>query len=236
MNFLNIKFPEKISFISEGGPSFSTNITSSSAGIEFRNQKYIKPFSKYIVNLSKINDSMKNELISFFYIVKGRFYSFRFKDFLDFEAKTNKNDEINQKNFVLIGENEDFDGEKWKQVLELQKVYYFSQDLMQNFYCDSLNQDETRNLSDLYYVRKITKPIKSSLKFWENKTPKEIEGFKLDEKTGKLYFREEQDLERLDLSFEFDVCVRFGSDFLQISNSNPGIFNSEKIELFEVFE
>jgi uncharacterized protein (TIGR02217 family) len=220
MTFLNIQFPTKISFLCEGGPNFLTNVNYSGPGIESRNSSLLKPFSKYQISLSKINLEMKNELIAFFYITKGRFYSFRFKDFLDFSALLNNSNNSNLRNFFLIAEDQEFDSRKWAQVIQLQKIYSLSNQSNSNF----------------YYTRQISKPVKSSIKFWENGQLKIIDDCLIDDETGKIYFGSKENLQTLDISFEFDVCVRFAFDYLQISNIGPAVFDSGKIELFEVFE
>jgi hypothetical protein len=242
MNIVNIRIPEEISFAAEGGPNFLTNIISSSPGKEFRNSKSIIPFSKYLINYSKLSHSMMQNLLSFFYIVKGRAFSFRFKDFLDFKADlSKKKSEDNLKNFFILSTDVSFEGENWAFCLQFCKNYFFPFGAgVSEILCGSeLNADQ----EFAFYRRKITKPIKSTVKFWEileNSSPSELtieqKDFKIDETSGLLYLKNKIDLEEIDITFEFDVCVRFSNDFLKISNSNPGIFNSEAIELLEVFE
>lgn len=96
MNFLNISFPEDISYGAKGGPEFSTNIMLMQNGFEHRNINWNNPRMIYNISYDFLNKDKANQLINFFYLVKGRGYSFRFKDWMDYESHSN------EKNFIAI--------------------------------------------------------------------------------------------------------------------------------------
>jgi uncharacterized protein (TIGR02217 family) len=217
MIFLNIKLPESISYLSEGGPRFLTNISSSNNLYEYRSQKILEPTMIYKIHYSKLNKYMIQELISFFYITKGRRYSFRFKDFLDFEVviqNKNNNTKNIYKNYIVIEKNISYNNIVWAFCIQLQKNYVFN---------------------NIVYSKKITKPIASTIKFFNNDDEFNIENkFEIDENKGLLYIEKEFDINNFDIEFEFDTCVRFNSDLLMISNIYNGVFDSKNIELIEV--
>lgn len=98
MKFLNIRFPEEISYGAKGGPEFSTSIVTVQNGSEYRNINWELPRMVYNIGYDFLNKEKARQLNNFFYITKGRGYSFRFKDWLDFESN------IEEKNFIAINE------------------------------------------------------------------------------------------------------------------------------------
>src|SRR5574343_980319 len=86
--FLDIKFPENISYSSVGGVYFATNIISTTAGFEARKNignKYGR--CKFDISKGIKTQAEIDELISFFRITCGMQNSFRFKDQNDFRAE-----------------------------------------------------------------------------------------------------------------------------------------------------
>ena len=90
MSFHNARFPSSISFKAEGGPVFKTEISTVKSGQEKRNILWSKSRAEYQINFKEISQNEVSKLISFFMARMGKAYSFRFKDWNDFEA----NDEI----------------------------------------------------------------------------------------------------------------------------------------------
>ena len=82
--FLNIRFPEDISYGAIGGPNFNTSIETSNNGYETRFINWLEPKSKYNVSHCIKNRQQIERLIAFFYITRGKGCSFRFKDWLDY--------------------------------------------------------------------------------------------------------------------------------------------------------
>lgn len=85
-NFIEERFPVDISFGSNGGPAFSTNVIATSNGQEYRNANWEMPLSKYDISYGVKNQSQLEQLLSFFNICKGRAIGFRFKDWLDYKV------------------------------------------------------------------------------------------------------------------------------------------------------
>lgn len=87
MSFLEIRFPESISFKSSSILEFNTSIFKSKNGSEQRNINWNYNKMKFnIINGIKKKEEL-DELITFFRNVKGRAYGFRFKDWTDYKAK-----------------------------------------------------------------------------------------------------------------------------------------------------
>jgi uncharacterized protein (TIGR02217 family) len=76
--FLDISFPPYIARGATGGPTFSTNVVTLASGAEQRN----------ILNISTgiRTRAQMLEVIAFFHVVRGRGYSFRFRDWNDYQA------------------------------------------------------------------------------------------------------------------------------------------------------
>jgi len=81
--FLDILFPKLISKKFEGGPVFKTFVYSSESAYEQRIQVWEEPIYQYTVDAMALSRAEFEELLGFFYVVKGRQHSFRFKDWSD---------------------------------------------------------------------------------------------------------------------------------------------------------
>jgi uncharacterized protein (TIGR02217 family) len=89
-----VRLPEDVERGALGGARFNTSILELDSGFEKRNQNWATPIGEWDVGfglLLKFQEdplSMKldlDDLINFFYIVRGAAQSFRFKDWSDFE-------------------------------------------------------------------------------------------------------------------------------------------------------
>lgn len=84
MAFLDIRFPDNISYGGIGGASFSTDVVVISSGFEQRNANWAFPRHSYDVSHAARTQAEVETLIAFFKIAKGRANSFRYKDELDY--------------------------------------------------------------------------------------------------------------------------------------------------------
>jgi len=84
MSFKDIRFPPEISFHAIGGPGFQTNIVSTNSGQEFRDSVWSLERGEWEVSHAVRLPEQYKPLQAFFRTVKGRAYSFRFKDWSDF--------------------------------------------------------------------------------------------------------------------------------------------------------
>ena len=104
MSFLEIRFPESISFESSTILEFNTSIIISKNGNEQRNVNWQYNKMKYnIINGIKTTTEL-DEIIKLFRNAKGQAYGFRFKDWSDYKATKQQiaiGDNINTK-FQLI--------------------------------------------------------------------------------------------------------------------------------------
>lgn len=84
--FLDIAFPPFVARGATGGPSFSTNVVSLTSGAEERNILWANARGKWNISTGIRTREQMLDVIAFFHVVKGRAYSFRFKDWNDFSA------------------------------------------------------------------------------------------------------------------------------------------------------
>ena len=83
-NFLDIRFPERISFGAQGGPEFLTDVVILANGVEARNQNWSTERLRYDVSHAARLEPDWRKLQAFFRVVAGRAKSFRFKDWTDY--------------------------------------------------------------------------------------------------------------------------------------------------------
>lgn len=85
------------------------------------------------------------------------------------------------------------------------------------------------------YQRAITKPVIDSVEIWHIDQPLVIES--IDENSGVVRLQDAPDEgAEICASFEFDVPVRFGADFIKYSLCSDGSVGLEDVELIEVNE
>lgn len=80
----NVVFPEYISYLSQSGESWSTQVVRTAAGFEIRNSYYSNPLRTFTTNIDDVRDSDMAEVKDFFQSMRGRLYSFRFRDWTDY--------------------------------------------------------------------------------------------------------------------------------------------------------
>lgn len=84
--YLNVLFPEAISYGASGGPEFSTNVVRGRSGREARNINWQHPLRRWEVGRYAYDQGLITELLAFWHVVAGRAYSFRFRDWTDHAA------------------------------------------------------------------------------------------------------------------------------------------------------
>ncbi len=196
MSFLEIRFPESISFNSSSILEFNTSIVTTRNGSEQRNINWNSNKMKFnIINGIKTKAEL-DEIISFFRNVKGCAHGFRFKDWSDYQVE-------NQ--LVGIG-----DGEK----KDFQLIKYY-------------------RINGNYYIRKITKPVISTIKMFVNGV--RTNNINVDLRTGIVSFNEAPANDAtVNATFEFDVPVRFNSDVLEITMETINTGKVKDITLIEI--
>lgn len=84
--FLDVSFPNAVARGATGGPGFSTNVVTLGSGAERRNIHWADARGEWNISTGIRTRVEMQAVIAHFYIVKGRGYSFRFKDWNDFSA------------------------------------------------------------------------------------------------------------------------------------------------------
>jgi uncharacterized protein (TIGR02217 family) len=85
MSFHDVQFPPVIARGASQGPSFSTQIVTTSGGGERRNVNWAQARRRYNVGTGLRTRADADVLLAFFHARQGRAFGFRFKDFSDFE-------------------------------------------------------------------------------------------------------------------------------------------------------
>jgi uncharacterized protein (TIGR02217 family) len=86
IGFHDVRFPTDISYGSEGGPEFSTEVVELSGGTERRNINWTYPRERWNVAYGVKTKAQLQELIAFFYARRGKAFAFRFKNHDDYSA------------------------------------------------------------------------------------------------------------------------------------------------------
>jgi uncharacterized protein (TIGR02217 family) len=84
--FLDILFPPYVARGATGGPSFMTTVVTLGSGAEQRNILWANSRGKWNISTGIRTREQMLAVIAHFHVVKGRGYSFRFKDWNDYEA------------------------------------------------------------------------------------------------------------------------------------------------------
>jgi uncharacterized protein (TIGR02217 family) len=84
--FLDISFPDAVARGATGGPGFSTNVATLGSGAERRNIQWADARGEWNISTVIRTRAEMQAVIAHFYVVKGRGYSFRFKDWNDYQA------------------------------------------------------------------------------------------------------------------------------------------------------
>ncbi|MBI2718144.1 MAG: DUF2460 domain-containing protein [Rhizobiales bacterium] len=84
--FLDISFPNAVARGATGGPGFSTTVVTLGSGSERRNIQWANARGEWNISTGIRTRAEMQAVIAHFYVVKGRGYSFRFKDWSDYQA------------------------------------------------------------------------------------------------------------------------------------------------------
>lgn len=84
--FLDIAFPGSVGRGATGGPGFSTQIVTLASGAEQRNVNWSQARGRWNISTGIRDRADMAAVIAHFHVVKGRAFSFRFRDWNDFDA------------------------------------------------------------------------------------------------------------------------------------------------------
>lgn len=193
MTFHEIRFPTAISFGATGGPERRTEVVTLGSGREERNSSWVHSRRRYNAGLGIMTLDDIHEVLSFFEARHGRLYGFRWKDHADFcssvpgAAPLPGDQIIGTGNGTIAG-------------FDLVKTY----------------QSGSQT-----YVRSVTKPVSGSVRVAVNGLEKIVgTHFTLDEGAGRINFLSGSVPAAsavVTAGFEFDIPVRFDTDYLEIN-------------------
>ena len=208
MSFHEERFPTQLSLGSSGGPERKTEIVTLANGFEERNTAWAHSRRKFDAGVAvKSLDDMQS-VIAFFEARFGRLYAFRWKDWSDYKScdPSKMTSSLDQE--IGVG-----DGS----ALGFQ--------LVKNYISGQQN-----------YSRKISKPVLQSVKVAVEGT-ESVEGqdFAVDVTTGFVNFVQAPAVDAvITAGFEFDVPVRFDTDFLEMTVANFGAGEIPQVPVIEV--
>ena len=192
MNFHNIRFPLEIAFGSSGGPERRTDIITLASGHEERNTQWRSSRRRYNAGYGVRSLDDIHEIIHFFEARRGRLHGFRWRDPMDWKscapsAQPSITDQV-------IGV-----GDGTKKTFPLIKTYRSA-------------------ISS--WERIITKPVLGTVKVANaGRVLIEEIDFTVNFITGEIIFNDQHipaNGARITAGFEFDVPVRFDTDYLEI--------------------
>ncbi|MEM7440175.1 MAG: DUF2460 domain-containing protein [Pseudomonadota bacterium] len=191
MNFHEVRFPTDLSLGSSGGPERRTEIVTLTSGHEERNTPWSQSRRRYDAGVAMRSIDDLEDVIGFFEARSGQVYGFRWKDWSDF-----KSCKISRE--PKFSDQEIFVGDSLAKEIPLSKTYR--------------SGSETHS-------REITKPVEGSVSVGlAGVELREGEHFSVDYLTGILSFFEAPSEDALvTAGFEFDVPVRFGTDYLDVN-------------------
>lgn len=85
LGFHNVQFPTDVSFGSQGGPEFKTQVFTSHRGFEKRNVEWCQPLMRFNVAYGIKTDVQMMKVLEFFNARQGKAYAFRYKHWGNFQ-------------------------------------------------------------------------------------------------------------------------------------------------------
>ncbi len=210
MAFHEVRFPTNVAFGSSGGPERRTDIVTLGSGHEERNSPWANSRRRYDAGYGIRSLEDLQTVITFFEARHGRLHGFRWKDRADhasgaYGAPVTPIDE-------LLGS-----GDGVKAVFTLAKHY---------------------TSGGATYTRPIAKPVEGTVRVAVNGVEQTLASdFVVDVTSGQVTFlsgHEPGPGLSVTAGFEFDVPVRFDTDFLDVSLTGFEAGNIPSIPLVEI--
>jgi TIGR02217 family protein len=206
MAFHEVRFPTDIAFGSRGGPKRKTIIAVSGSGHEHRNSQWADSKREYNAGygIKSIDDIYT--VVEFFEERRGMLHGFRWKDKFDWKSCAPKQTPAYSDQVIGVG-----DGIKTE--FQLVKTY---------------------GSSYAPYTRDIRKPVLNTVLIGVNGSQM-MSGWSVDYTTGIVTFDSPPaNGHEITAGFEFDVPVRFDTDYLQIDLSGFEAGNVPDIPIVEI--
>lgn len=206
-SFHEIRLLPKIALGSSGGPEQHVDVTTLGSGFEKRNAPWAKSRRRYVLNTGPRPLAELYELLDFFEARKGPLHGFRWRDWMDYSsAAPGAQISANDQICQLLDE-----GSK---IFQLQKKY---------------------GSGDYQTTRVINKPVAGTLKVSVDGKVLPSSNYIEDTTNGQIEITSSLTSNAIvRAGFEFDVPVRFDTEFLDIrlSGAETGIL--QNIALIEL--
>lgn len=202
-------FPLDIALRSAGGPERRTEIVSFGSGREQRNARWAHSRRRFDAGYGVTSLTALQEVVAFFEERRGRLHGFRWRDRLDSTSATPGVAVTAFDQLIAVG-----DGET--ATFQLAKIY---------------------GGSHAPYRREITKPVAGSVLIGVDGEMLDSGSLNCDHATGLVTFGESYipaDGAVVTAGFQFDVPVRFDTDFLEVNLSAFTTGAIPKIPLVEI--
>jgi len=208
--FHDVLFPLDISLRSMGGPERKTEIISFSSGREQRNARWQLSRRRYDAGYGVKNITELQKIVEFFEERRGRLYSFRWRDRLDYKSCSISETPSAQDQSIGIGNGIITD-------FQLSKLY-------------------GRNFTP--YKRPIFAPVKGTILVEIDQVLlKETIDYTVNYASGLISFLKAPSLNaNISAGFLFDVPVRFDTDYLEINLSGMNAGLIPNIPIIEVID
>ncbi len=190
--FHETRFPTSISRGASGGPERRTDIVAMASGHEERNSRWADSRRKYQAGFGITTIDELHQIVSFFEERRGRLYGFRFKDHTDYKSCQPLQDISATDQELAIADGSNFE-------FAIIKTY---------------------GSSSTSWVRTISKPVAGTVIIAIDGTECQNNEFSVDTSTGIVTFQQDHIPAAgsvVTAGYEFDVPVRFDTDYLQIN-------------------
>ncbi len=198
MSFHDIRFPVDISLGSSGGPERRTDIITLASGHEERNTQWQSSRRRYNAGYGIRSLDDIHKIIHFFECRRGRLHGFRWRDPTDWKSCAPSAEPSHLDQLIGIGDST-------KKNFPLTKTYHSTADVL---------------IPDSNWMRIIKKPVWGQVKIAVNGIAQiAARHFTLDPLAGEVRFHDEHvpaPRAQITAGFEFDVPVRFDTDYLEI--------------------
>jgi uncharacterized protein (TIGR02217 family) len=207
MAFHEVRFPTDIAFGSRGGPKRKTIIATSGSGYEHRNSQWADSKREYNAGYGVKDLDDIHTVVEFFEERRGMLHGFRWKDKFDYKSCAPK--QTPAFNDVDIGT-----GDGSTTTFQLIKTYGSAYDP---------------------YSRDIKKPVQGTVLIGVNGSDTSGSGWSVNLATGIITFDSAPtNGHAITAGFEFDVPVRFNTDYLEIDLAAFAAGNIPDIPIVEI--
>lgn len=208
MAFHEVQFPPTISVNSKGGPTRRTEIVVLGSGYEERNQRWADSRRKYNAGYGVKSLDDLHTIAAFYEERRGQLHGFRWKDWSDYKSVAPGQSTTATDQNLGTGDGAEDEFQLRKQYGSVYAPYY----------------------------RSIKKPVSGTVKVAVNSITQTVTtDYTINHATGIITFVSPPGLGlAVTAGFEFDVPVRFDTDYLQLQLKPPSFGNISDIPIIEL--